>query len=698
MTGPRWDPAASETGVAEPVRLLRQARSGSGPALGQLLELYRGYLVLLARLQIRRQAAGARSTPPTWCRRRSWRPTATSPRFRGDNRGASCWRGCGRSWPANLANSSAATSAPGAATCGWSESWPTSWTSRPGPWTAGWSPPSSSPSQQAARREQAVLLADALERLPEDYREVIILRHLEGLSLPRGRRRMGRTRGQRQEALARGLAAAAPGAGGASMSADVGRDRATCRRTAIGPFAVAQDDPRVIAGPGGVPRPPWRPGSRPTARAFLRAHADDRRRPWRVPRRAGVRPRRRPAVLADGRPGLSRRPAVWPTDRLGDFRIVREVGRGGMGVVYEAEQVSLGRRVALKVLPFAAALDPRQLQRFQIEAQAAAQPAPHQHRAGLRRRLRARASTTTPCSSSRARPWPTSSASCGSSARGPVPSRHPDRLSGRGRPDLGPPSPRPVDRRPDRRLGPRRRTPHRRGADSRPPTAATRRTRPGPDVLPHGRPGWASRRPRRWSTPTSRASSTATSSRPTCCSTSGGKLWVTDFGLARLHERRRPDPDRRPARHAALHEPRAGRWPSAAGHRPPHRRLLAGRDALRAADAATRPSTASDRQELLRQIAFEEPPPPRRLNPAVPRGPGDDRPEGDGQGARPSATPRRRSWPTTCGGSSRTGRSARAGRPCWSAGQRCHGSQARRSPRPPSSWSSRSSGWRSATS
>jgi WD40 repeat protein/serine/threonine protein kinase len=57
---------------------------------------------------------------------------------------------------------------------------------------------------------------------------------------------------------------------------------------------------------------------------------------------------------------------------LGDYRIVREVGRGGMGVVYEAEQISLGRRVALKVLPFAATLDPRQLQRFQTEARAAA--------------------------------------------------------------------------------------------------------------------------------------------------------------------------------------------------------------------------------------------------------------------------------------------------------------------------------------
>jgi serine/threonine protein kinase/tetratricopeptide (TPR) repeat protein len=57
---------------------------------------------------------------------------------------------------------------------------------------------------------------------------------------------------------------------------------------------------------------------------------------------------------------------------LGDFRILREVGRGGMGVVYEAEQISLARRVALKVLPFAATMDSRHLQRFQNEARAAA--------------------------------------------------------------------------------------------------------------------------------------------------------------------------------------------------------------------------------------------------------------------------------------------------------------------------------------
>lgn len=59
--------------------------------------------------------------------------------------------------------------------------------------------------------------------------------------------------------------------------------------------------------------------------------------------------------------------------RLGDFVLGREVGRGGMGVVYEAQQLSLNRRVALKVLPFAAIFDAKQIARFKNEAQAAAQ-------------------------------------------------------------------------------------------------------------------------------------------------------------------------------------------------------------------------------------------------------------------------------------------------------------------------------------
>ena len=59
--------------------------------------------------------------------------------------------------------------------------------------------------------------------------------------------------------------------------------------------------------------------------------------------------------------------------RLGDYEIRRQIGRGGMGIVYEARQISLDRRVALKVLPFAAVLDQRQIARFRREAQAAAQ-------------------------------------------------------------------------------------------------------------------------------------------------------------------------------------------------------------------------------------------------------------------------------------------------------------------------------------
>jgi serine/threonine protein kinase/Flp pilus assembly protein TadD len=62
-----------------------------------------------------------------------------------------------------------------------------------------------------------------------------------------------------------------------------------------------------------------------------------------------------------------------PMQTIGDYQLVREIGRGGMGVVYEAWQMSLKRRVALKILPFTGAHDAKQIGRFKNEAQAAAQ-------------------------------------------------------------------------------------------------------------------------------------------------------------------------------------------------------------------------------------------------------------------------------------------------------------------------------------
>lgn len=80
----------------------------------------------------------------------------------------------------------------------------------------------------------------------------------------------------------------------------------------------------------------------------------------------------KPAVRVDPAGYQNGTAATATPGVLDDFRILREIGRGGMGIVYEAEQLSLGRRMALKVLPLAATLSVQQLQQFKNEARLAA--------------------------------------------------------------------------------------------------------------------------------------------------------------------------------------------------------------------------------------------------------------------------------------------------------------------------------------
>jgi RNA polymerase sigma-70 factor (ECF subfamily) len=183
--------------------LLIRARAGEEESLGRLLERYRGYLTLLARVQVGRRLQG-KADHEDLVQEVFLEASRYFPQFRGASEPeltawlrsilATCLahlvrRYLGtqardvqleRSLEDELGQSSRAFGIVLAA-------------------------PHSTPSQQASRREQAVLLADALEQLPADYRDVLILRHLEGLTFPEVAARMGRTVDSVEKLWARAL-------------------------------------------------------------------------------------------------------------------------------------------------------------------------------------------------------------------------------------------------------------------------------------------------------------------------------------------------------------------------------------------------------------------------------------------------------------------------------------------------------------
>jgi RNA polymerase sigma-70 factor (ECF subfamily) len=188
----------------DPEQLLQNARTANGPALGRLLELYRNYLGLLARLEVGRRLRAkvdesdlvqetfleahrhfGRFRGTTEAELMSWLRQILAGvvanllrRYYGARRRDVRLE---RDLADDLARSSHAL-------------------------VGGLAARQSSPSQRAARREQAVLLADALGRLPAAYQEVIILSHLEGLRFPEVASRMGRSVDSVKNLWARALA------------------------------------------------------------------------------------------------------------------------------------------------------------------------------------------------------------------------------------------------------------------------------------------------------------------------------------------------------------------------------------------------------------------------------------------------------------------------------------------------------------
>jgi RNA polymerase sigma-70 factor (ECF subfamily) len=206
-------PMGSSAGP-DPEQLLRLARAEQGPALGQLLGLYRRYLTLLARVQIGCRLQG-KADAADLVQETFLEAHRNFGRFQGTSEGEFVgW--LRQILAANLAMLLRRYLGTRRRDVRLERELSVELDRSSRVLDQGLLAVSSSPSQQAARREQAVLLADALGELPEAYREVIILRHLEELSFSEIARRMERSVDSVKNLWARALGQLRRALGGAS--------------------------------------------------------------------------------------------------------------------------------------------------------------------------------------------------------------------------------------------------------------------------------------------------------------------------------------------------------------------------------------------------------------------------------------------------------------------------------------------------
>ncbi len=180
-----------EPDVPSPEELLALARAGEALSLGKVLELYRGYLTLLARLQIGRRLQGkvdaADLVQDTFLE-----ASKNFKRFRGTTE-AELLTWLRRILAAKIADMMRRYLGSQCRDVRLERELAAELERSSQDLDGGLLAKQDSPSKQVSRREEGVVLANILALLPEDYREVLILRHLEGLSFPEVAQRMERS-------------------------------------------------------------------------------------------------------------------------------------------------------------------------------------------------------------------------------------------------------------------------------------------------------------------------------------------------------------------------------------------------------------------------------------------------------------------------------------------------------------------------